>query len=275
MYQQTIATRIDIEGTGLHSGKLIKMKICEGPPDSGIVFKRVDIEGHNEIKAHAKNVVNVDRCTTVGRDGIKISTIEHFMAAAYGLGIDNLLIEIDGEELPALDGSADVFCKRLKAGGIKSCGKERYFLTIRTPLFVENKYAKIIALPGKGLRLTCIIDYSHPVVQGQVFEISLENDSFEEVIAPARTYGFWEEVSDLWERNLALGGNLDNALVIKKDGYTSQLRFHNELVRHKCLDLLGDLALIGKRMNAHFISLRGGHSLNFEMVKSLESMEVN
>jgi UDP-3-O-acyl N-acetylglucosamine deacetylase len=271
MKQRTIADPVTIEGIGLHTGKLATMRLMEGAPGSGILFTRIDMPEKPVIAAHVGNVINVDRCTVLGKNGARISTVEHFMAAVYGLGLDNLMVEIHGEEVPAMDGSAKIFCSIIEEAGYKEQEGERRCPALDVPLWVENEGALLIALPAVELKLTCIIDFSHPLVGTQIYEVIVTPSSFLSEIAPARTFGFLEEVTTLRERELALGGDLGNALVIKPDGFSSPLRFEDELVRHKCLDLLGDLALLGVRPHLHIISLRGGHSLNARLTKAIDS----
>jgi UDP-3-O-acyl N-acetylglucosamine deacetylase len=269
MKERTIARTVTLEGVGLHSGKSAMMRLLEGPPGTGIVFTRTDLPEKPWIAATVDNVINVDRCTVIGRDNVRVSTVEHFMAAVHGLGIDNLMIEMSGEEVPAMDGSAAAFCRALEEAGAKEQEQERRCLNLEAPLSVEHEGAILVALPSRELRLTCIIDFSHPLVGTQIHEVTINPLSFVPEIAPARTFGFLEEVMSLRARALALGGDFQNALVITPEGFSSPLRFDNELARHKCLDLLGDLALLGMRLPLHVLSLRGGHALNIKLAREI------
>jgi UDP-3-O-acyl N-acetylglucosamine deacetylase len=274
MKQRTISREVSCAGIGLHTGAQVTMTLQEGQKDSGIVFVRTDLPGAPEVRAHVRNVVNVERCTILGRDSMRIATVEHFLAACYGLGIDNLKVLIDGEEVPALDGSARLFCDCLLGAGVKEQEKERETLTLTEPLSVRQGSALLVALPWDGLKLTGIIDFPHPMVGTQMYECELDPSHFVSELAPSRTFGFWEEVESLLARGLARGGSFDNAVVIRQDGFSTALRFPDELVRHKCLDLLGDIALAGKRVSAHLISLKAGHALHREMMQKIQSLEV-
>jgi UDP-3-O-acyl N-acetylglucosamine deacetylase len=274
MKQTTIGREIEMKGVGLHTGCQVCMTVREGPENSGIVFIRCDLPGLPEVRAEVKNVVNIERCTVLGRDTFTISTVEHFLGACYGMEIDNLRVELHGEELPALDGSALPFCRSLAQAGIKEQHTEREEIVLDEPLWVARGDALLIALPWQGLKLTGIIDFRHPMVGTQMCELQLTPSSFIDELAPSRTFGFWEEVESLLARNLARGGSFDNAVVIRQDGFSTPLRFPDELVRHKCLDLLGDLALVGKRASLHLLSMKAGHALHIEMMKKITSREV-
>ncbi|MHC9543843.1 MAG: UDP-3-O-acyl-N-acetylglucosamine deacetylase [Vulcanimicrobiota bacterium] len=273
MKQRTVANSFDMEGIGLHKGKKVHMTINPAPPDSGIVFVRSDCEDRPRIAASFSEVTGVERCTALGKGDVRIITVEHFLASAYGLAVDNLEVEIDNEELPALDGSARLFCQAFMDSGIREQEREKRTLEINAPLYAARGDGLLIALPGEALCLTCIIAYDHPMVKTQLYEMTVTPERFFSECAPARTYGFWEEVEGLYERNLALGGSLENAVVIKQDSFMTPLRFDNEMVRHKCLDLLGDLALLGCSLKGHIISLRAGHALNIEILKLLSGGE--
>jgi UDP-3-O-acyl N-acetylglucosamine deacetylase len=273
MKQRTIGKAFQLEGIGLHTGKEVCMKVSPAQPDSGIVFIRTDLQDRPRIPASFSEVAGVDRCTAVGRGDARVSTVEHFLASAYALSVDNAEVEIDSEELPALDGSATIFCQGFIDSGSVEQDMERKTLSVKTPLFAARGDCLLMAVPGDELRLTCIIVYDHPMVKTQLFEMTVTAGRFVSECAPARTYGFWEEVEGLYSRNLALGGSLDNAVVIKQDCFMTPLRFDNEMVRHKCLDLLGDLALLGRDLKGHFISLRAGHALNIEILKQLSGGE--
>ncbi len=271
--QRTVAKSFEMRGRGLHKGKEVHMMINPAPPDSGIVFVRSDCEDRPRIAASFSEVAGVERCTALGKGDVRISTVEHFLASAYGMGVDNLEVEIDNEEVPALDGSARLFCQGFLDSGIREQEREKRTLEVKAPIYAIRDNGLLVALPGEDLRLTCIIEYDHPMVKTQLYETTVTPERFISECAPARTYGFWEEVEDLYKRNLALGGSLENAVVIKQDGFMTPLRFDNEMVRHKCLDLLGDLALLGCSLKGHFISLRAGHALNIEILKLLRGGE--
>ena len=274
MTQSTIESTIRIAGTGLHTGRQITMTVKPAGLDNGIVFVRTDVPGNPSVPATVEHVVNVERCTVLGLDNVQIATVEHFLAACYGLSVDNLTVEIDSGEVPAMDGSARLFCDVLVNAGRRELGGERKVLCLKEPQVVGMGRSLLMALPSDRLRLTAIIDFAHPMVGTQLFEYDSEKDTFVDHIAPSRTFGFWEEVQALRDRNLAKGGSFDNALVVMPDGFSSPLRFPDELVRHKCLDLFGDMALVQRDMQVHFVSLRAGHALHVELMKKLRSLEV-
>lgn len=274
MKQRTISSAFEIQGKGLHSGKPVRIRVEGAPEDSGILFERKDLSGTPILRAEVSNVVDVKRCTVLGNERFRISTVEHFLAAAYGLGLNNLKVTIDSEEMPATDGSSKVFCEYFLKAGIEEQGREIERWMPSAPLFVKEGNAVVIALPSDELKITSIFESSHSMVPTQIFESAIEPESFITELAPARTFCFWEEVKGLWECNLGIGGDYDNALVIMPDGFSTPLRFANEIARHKCLDLLGDVALFRKCLGVHLISVRAGHLLNIQLLKIFDSLEV-
>lgn len=274
MRQKTIAGPVEIHGKGLHTGREVKIVVTSEKADTGILFERVDLPGRPVLRADVGNVVNVDRCTVIGNGDFRISTVEHFMAAASGLGIDNLRVLIDGEEMPALDGSSRIYCEQFLSAGVKEQHHKKKRYTLRSSQFAAQGNAVILALPADDFHVTCLFESSHPMVPSQILEYIPSPESFVKEIAPARTFCFWEDVQQLREKNLALGGDLDNALVIKPDGFSTPPRFDGEMVRHKCLDLLGDAALLGRWTAMHLISIRAGHRLNIGLMKKLDFKEV-
>lgn len=271
MYQKTIENSFELSGIGLHTGKNSTIKVFPAKENSGIVFYRTDLPNKPSIPANYSKVTSTLRSTTLGENSIQIATVEHFLAALYGLGIDNLKIELNGEELPALDGSALIFTQALQNAGIvmQNILKKEYL--IKEPLIIHEDDAYLIVLPDNKLKITYIIQFPHSLVGTQWFSFKLNKQTFINDIAPSRTFGFLEEIQTLFEKKLALGGNLENAILIKPDGYSSPLRFSNELVRHKCLDLLGDLALTGLILKAHIIVIKGNHTLNIKFIHNLLS----
>ncbi|MDQ7824791.1 MAG: UDP-3-O-acyl-N-acetylglucosamine deacetylase [Candidatus Eremiobacteraeota bacterium] len=274
MGQHTIASAVRIEGKGLHSGCPVVMELSPAPEDTGVVFYRRDHPEFPPLKARASSVVNTERCTILGNSHFTVSTVEHLLAACCGSGIDNLAIHIDAGEVPVLDGSALPFCNVLLKAGRCTQKKDRRSARLRKPFWIARGESLIAALPSDTLRFTVLIDYEHPLVGVQVFEYTLAQETFLSEVAPARTFGLWEEVKILLEKNLARGGDLENALVIMPEGYSSPLRLPLEPVRHKCLDLIGDYFLAGAAIPLHIVSIRAGHALNAELVKYLESLEV-
>ena len=268
MRQHTIRKPVGIEGVGLHSGKVARITLAPAPADAGIVF-RVRSTGER-IPARAESVVNSHYATTVGVNGTRIQTVEHLMAAVSGLGIDNLDIEVDGPEIPALDGSAKPFVALLAfAGRVQQSARIRP-LTLPCPLRVGGGGRWIHIVPAERLRITYTLDNDHPAIGTQVLSWTPSERSFVEEFAPARTYGFLKDLGLMRKNGLARGGSLDNAIVLGNRGALNGLRYRDEFVRHKMLDLVGDLALLGRPIRAHVIARNGGHALNIELVLAVQ-----
>jgi len=268
MRQQTIRRTVALEGIGLHSGKQVKITLSPAPPDSGIVF-RVGPDGH-PIPAAPESVVDSHYATTIGRNGTRIQTVEHLMAAAAGLGIDNLSVEVEGTELPAVDGSAKPFVGLLNTAGRATQSARRRPIVIRQPIHVGSGNRWIQIVPGPELRISYTLDNDHPAIGTQVLTWVPTEESFINEFAPARTYGFLKDLGAMRKHGLALGGSLDNAIVVGKRGTLNGLRYRDEFVRHKVLDLVGDLALLGRPIHGHVIARNAGHALNFELVVEIQ-----
>ncbi len=268
MRQHTIRKPVGIEGVGLHSGKVARITLAPAPADAGIVF-RVRSTGER-IPARAESVVNSHYATTVGVNGTRIQTVEHLMAAVSGLGIDNLDIEVDGPEIPALDGSAKPFVALLAAAGRVQQSARLRPLTLPCPLRVGDGGRWIHIVPAERLRITYTLDNDHPAIGTQVLSWTPSERSFVEEFAPARTYGFLKDLGLMRKNGLARGGSLDNAIVLGNRGALNGLRYRDEFVRHKMLDLVGDLALLGRPIRAHVIARNGGHALNIELVLAVQ-----
>lgn len=269
--QRTIRDNISCTGIGLHSGKTVKMTIKPATPDSGIQFIRTDMGVPQVIKAHFENVIDTNFSTTIGINGNRVSTVEHLMAAFFGLGIDNALVEIDGPEIPIMDGSSAPFIFLLKSAGIREQRKSKQFIVIKRPIRIQDGNRSISIKPSKELKISFLIDFPHPLIKDQRFELRFSDKNFVKEISKARTFGFLKDMKTLRDAGLAQGGSLDNAIVIddyrvlNEDG----LRYSDEFVRHKILDFIGDLAIIGAPVIGHFIIERSGHSLNQAMLKKL------
>ena len=269
--QRTIRDNIGCTGIGLHSGEKVSLTIKPAPPDRGIKFIRKDLAGRHVIKANFENVVNTHMSTTIGINGNRISTIEHLMAALFGFGIDNALIEIDGPEVPIMDGSSAPFIFLLKSVGIKVQKKPKQFIVLKKTLKVQEGNRSICIYPSKELKISYTIDFHHPLIKNQKYVLRFSGKDFIKEISKARTFGFLKDVQTLREAGLAMGGSLDNAIVIddfrilNEDG----LRYKDEFVRHKILDFIGDLAIIGSPIIGHFVVQKSGHSLNQAMLKKL------
>jgi UDP-3-O-[3-hydroxymyristoyl] N-acetylglucosamine deacetylase len=268
MRQHTIRKPVGIEGIGLHSGKVARITLSPAPADSGIVF-RVRATGQR-IPARADRVVNSHYATTVGVNGTRIQTVEHLMAAVSGFGVDNVEIEVDGPEIPALDGSAKPFVALLSlAGRVQQSARLRP-LTIPCALRVGGNGRWMQIVPSDTFRITYTLDNEHPAIGTQVLSWTPTERSFVEDFAPARTYGFLKDLGLMRKNGLARGGSLDNAIVLGNQGALTGLRYRDEFVRHKILDLLGDLALLGRPLMGHVIARNGGHALNLELVQTIQ-----
>ena len=269
MFQRTIARSVDCAGVGLHTGRRVRMVLKPGPEGSGIRFLRRDL-GRRTIPALYTHIADTRYATCLRRGDREVRTVEHLLAAAYGLEIDNLTVELDGPEVPILDGSAAPFVRLLaEAGGITQ-KRPRKYLLIRRPFEIVDGDKRIQVLPAAGLRLSYAIDFQHPMIPYQEISMTVTPERFLREIAPARTFCRLEEVEQLRSMGLVRGGSLDNAVVVSRDRLLNgQLRFHNEFVRHKILDLLGDLCLAGYRMAGHVVAFRAGHQLHTRFVAEL------
>lgn len=266
--QQTIRTPVSMTGIGLHSGAQVRMTLLPAAADTGIIFRAAD---GTMIPAAPDHVVDTRSATTVGAFGAKVRTIEHLMAAASALGVDNLLVEVDAEEIPAADGSAKPFVDLLYAAGRASLPAPRQPIVITEPIRVGDEGRWLQALPCDGLRISYTLDNRHPVIGLQVTSLAVTEASFVEEIAAARTYGFLRDVPMMRQNGLARGGSLDNAIVVgKRIVLNDSLRFADEFVRHKVLDLIGDLAVLGRPVRAHVIGRNAGHALNHQLVAAIQ-----
>jgi UDP-3-O-[3-hydroxymyristoyl] N-acetylglucosamine deacetylase len=268
MRQHTIRKAVSLEGVGLHSGKTVRVTLSPGPADSGIVFRAG--ERAEPIPAAPESVVDSHYATTIGKNGVRIQTIEHLMAAAAGLGMDNLDVHVDGTELPAADGSAKPFVQLILAAGRAQQGSRQRPIRIAQPLRVGGGGRWIRIVPADGFRISYTLDNEHPAIGTQVLSWVPTEESFIADYAPARTYGFLKDLGFLRKSGRALGGSLDNTIVIGKSGTLNGLRYRDEFVRHKVLDLLGDLALLGRPIEGHVIARNAGHALNFELVIAIQ-----
>jgi UDP-3-O-[3-hydroxymyristoyl] N-acetylglucosamine deacetylase len=256
-------------GIGLHSGQPVTMEIRPAPAHHGIVFERADAGGRR-VRALAQNVLHTRYQTTLSENGTTVATTEHLLSALYALGIDNALVEIEGAEVPILDGSAAPYLFMLREAGMQELGAARRVLVIEEPVSVIEDGCSIEIEPAAGLAVAYGVDYRHPIVGGQRYTGSLDLRTYVEEIAPARTFCFLREVEALRRQGLALGGSLDNAVVVGDDGVLNEsLRFPDEFVRHKVLDLVGDLALLGADLVGHVRAERAGHRLHTRLVREI------
>lgn len=269
--QRTLRREVGCTGIGLHTGERVGIKVRPAPPDTGICFVRTDLPGSPMIKASFENVVDTTLATTIGRNGCRVATIEHLMAAFFGLGVDNAVVEIDGPEVPIMDGSAAPFVFLLRSAGIKPQNKAKKFFVIKRPFHIEDGDRSVSISPSKELRIIYTINFNHPLLRDQTFDTTFSSKEFTKEISRARTFGFLKDVQALKKAGLAKGGSLDNAIVVddfkllNEDG----LRYEDEFVRHKILDFIGDLSILGAPVIGHFEVKRSGHFLNQEMLRKL------
>ncbi|MGD0624591.1 MAG: UDP-3-O-acyl-N-acetylglucosamine deacetylase [Thermodesulfobacteriota bacterium] len=235
------------------------------------MFTRQDLPKKVKIKAHIDNVVDATLATTLGREGVKVSTVEHLMAAFAGLGIDNAEVELDGPEVPIMDGSAEPFNNLLKKAGIQLQEMVKKFVIIKRPVTVTEGDRQATLLPSNDFKISYTIDFKHPLISNQYYLIQISNGNFEREICRARTFGFLKEYETLKARGFARGGSLENAVVIDETRVINEggLRFADEFVRHKILDSIGDLWLLGAQVIGHFIGYKSGHTLNHKLIRKL------
>ncbi len=267
--QTTIGRSVSTRGVGLHTGADVSLRLTSAPPDSGIVFRRTDFQNF-EIEAHRKYVSRVVLATTLMKRGVMLSTVEHLMSALYGLGIDNLIVEIDSLEVPILDGSALPFVEMIGRAGIIEQARERRFLKLTREVRCEDGDKFIAITPADEFRISYEIDFAHPAIGVQSLDLSVEPEAYRKELAFARTFGFLHEVEQLRKSNLIRGGSLDNAVVLDEQGiYNGELRKKDEFVRHKVLDLIGDIALCGYPILGHIRAFKAGHALHTALVRQI------
>jgi UDP-3-O-[3-hydroxymyristoyl] N-acetylglucosamine deacetylase len=272
MYRQrTLKSEVAVTGVGLHSGRRVTLTLKPGAADSGVRFVRTDGAARVEIPATVESVVDTTLATTLGRGGTTVGTVEHLLAALYGMGIDNVVADVDGPEIPALDGSAEPFVEMMRKVGIARQEAPKTFFVIDRPVRVEEpgKWAELV--PARGLSIEYRVHFNHQLLGEQKMSVDLCGEDFSKVVAPARTFGFAKEVDALRARGLALGGSLENAVVLDGDHYLNPdgLRFADECVRHKVLDAIGDLALFGMSVVGRFRADRSGHTLNNRLARAV------
>ncbi|MBN1468158.1 MAG: UDP-3-O-[3-hydroxymyristoyl] N-acetylglucosamine deacetylase [Fusobacteriaceae bacterium] len=273
MKRKTINKNIKYMGIGLHKGEDIKLKLKPAKSGEGIVFKRVDFEeGKNIIKLDNQNVFELTRGTNLKNEfGAQIYTIEHFLSALYALQITDLNVEIDGNELPIIDGSAFKFLELLEESVI-DLEDDIEELVIKSPIYVSKGDKYVIGMPYDGYKITYAINFNHSFLKSELLEMEINYENYKNEISKARTFGFDFELEYLKANNLALGGSLDNAIVITKDGVLNPggLRYDDEFVRHKMLDIIGDLKVLNRPIKGHLVAVKAGHAINNEFAKELE-----
>ena len=266
--EQTIASPLEFAGVGLHSGAPVTMRLLPAPAGSGIVFRRTDLDNF-EIPANGRNVAKVSYATSLMRQSVLISTTEHLLSACIGMGVDNVIVELDNLELPILDGSALPYVKAFESVGIREQRRKRETLRVLHPVEVRDGEKFIGVYPGQGYRISYTIDFPEPIGQ-QKTNVDLAAETYGSEIAPARTFGYKADESKLRDMGLIRGAGPDNAIILGANGpENGPLRFPDEYVRHKVLDLIGDLALAGRRIEGHVVAVRAGHAMHTAFVARL------
>jgi UDP-3-O-[3-hydroxymyristoyl] N-acetylglucosamine deacetylase len=271
--QRTLKNSIRATGVGLHSGQKVFMSLLPAGPDTGVIFRRVDLETPVEIPAYALNVGATELASTLMKDGAKVATVEHLMSAIAGLGIDNCVVELSAPEVPIMDGSSGPFVFLIQSAGIQEQDAPKRFIRIRQPVQVQDgdKYARFE--PYEGFRVSFSIDFRHPVFKTsrQTATVDFSTTSFVKEVSRARTFGFMRDVESMRSKNLALGGSLDNAVVLDEYRVLNNegLRYEDEFVRHKILDAIGDLYLLGHSLIGSYTAYKSGHQLNNKLLRAL------
>ena len=268
-YQLTIQRPVEIDGVGLHTAVPSHLRFVPAPADTGIVFRRVDLDNF-EIEAHVRNVARVSYATSLMKQGVLLSTTEHVLAALYSCGVDNVYVELDALELPILDGSSKPYIDLLARAGTRTLRRQRRYIRVTKPLEFSDGDRRIGIYPADEFSVHCFVDYDHPAVGPQEVEITVDRESFSREIAPARTFGFMKDFPGLQAMGLIRGGSIENAIVLDKDSILNgPLRFPDEFGRHKALDLIGDLALVGRPLKARIVAHKAGHALHTQLVTRL------
>ncbi len=268
--QTTLAESVEARGIGLHTAVPVQVRLMPAPPDTGYVFRRTDLGGF-EIPATVESVAHCSYATTLMRTGVMLSTVEHLLSALRGCGVDNAYVEVDNLEVPIMDGSAEAFAEMIESAGLVDQPTARRALLVREKVSAVSGNRRISIEPADAFEIDCVIDFPHPLIGVQHRSVTLDNGSFAREIASARTFGFIEEVEALRRANLIRGGSLDNAIVLTRDGMLNEtgLRWSDEFVRHKILDIIGDLALLGMPLMGRVTAERSGHLLHAALMASL------
>ena len=268
--QTTIGNTVETSGVGLHSAVQVEVRLVPAPPDTGYVFRRTDLGGF-EIPATVESVTHCSYATTLMRTGVMLSTVEHLLSALRGAAVDNVFIEVDNLEIPIVDGSAEVFWEMIERAEVVEQPLARKALRVRERVRVEEGDRRIQIEPADGFEIDCMIDFKHPMIGVQRYFFEMTNGAFGREIASARTFGFTQEIEALRRANLIRGGSLDNAIVLTPDGMLNKtgLRFKDEFVRHKILDIIGDLALLGMPVVGRVTAERSGHLLHASLMTKL------
>ncbi len=270
--QRTLKKEVAFSGVGLHTGKAVSLRFCPSPPHSGIVFQRTDLPGKPTIPAAIEYVQETARSTSIGIGSCSIQTVEHVLAAVHAYQIDNLCIQVTEAEPPIGDGSSLPFVEMIEQAGIEEQSQTTSSVVLKSPVHFTMGSTHLVAIPSDTYRISCTLHYPNtPVIRSQYCSFEVTEENFKREIAPCRTFALYEEITALMERGLIRGGSLENAVVIKDNVVFSKegLRFADEMVRHKVLDLIGDLSLVGFHFLAHVIAIRSGHLSNIALGKEL------
>jgi len=267
--QRTLRRQISCVGIGLHSGNKVNLTLKPAPADFGIRFRRIDL-GDFEVPANVRNLAGIQLATGLAHNEVSVETVEHLLAALVSMGIDNVAIELNSPEVPIMDGSAAPFVYLVHEAGVKRLPQPRKYLKIIRPIAISRGDKRIALYPSDHFKVTYSISYDHPLLRHQSRTIRITEESFVEDVAPARTFTFLKDVEMLRQNGLALGGSLDNAIVLGETGVLNNaLRFEDEFVRHKILDAIGDLALVGYPVIGHLVAHRAGHALHTEFAAKI------
>lgn len=274
--QHTIAKEVSFSGIGIHTGNLTTISFRPAPPDSGVTFYRADLPNKPAIKADIDHIVDNARGTTIAVNGAEVKTVEHVMAAIVGMGLDNVAIEVDANEAPIGDGSALPFMTALKKAGSVEQDAERKYIKVKEPVYYREDDVTLSVLPSDVLRITMTIAYSHIAIGTQYASFTITPESFEKEVAPARTYCLMSDVRTLLDQGLIQGGSIENAIIIGDEGILNEgLRYPDEFVRHKVLDILGDLFLLGRPVIGHVIAVKSGHGPHHKFAQEIKKALLN
>ena len=272
--QRTIQREVILKGIGLHTANKVNITFKPADIDTGIIFRRTDLAEKPTIKASLENLLpeyNSLRRTSIGKDGVEVHTIEHLMAALAGLRIDNLYIDIDNNEMPGLDGSSTEFLDTLEKADIKEQEKTRQYYAVKEPIIIEDKAAYILAFPSSEFKISYTLSYNHPLLKAQFLEMDITPELFKKELVSARTFCLQDETNELKQQGLGKGATYDNTVVLGKNGVVkNKLRYEDEFVRHKIIDLIGDLYLLTQPIKGHIIALKSGHALNLKLVRKID-----
>ena len=269
--QQTLKSNTAVSGIALHTGDRVNLALHPAPPNSGLCFRRIDLAGAPEVSALIENVVGTQRGTTIAAGEARVHTVEHLLAALNAMGVDNALIEMGGAEPPILDGSAEPFVAMIQAAGVVCQAAARVWLCPQKPLYLRQAETQMVVLPDTEFRITCTVKFGATPLDCQFISLSVTEASFRAELCAARTFCLYHEIEPLMAANLIAGGSLDNAVVVMGDAILSKegLRYPDEFVRHKVLDIVGDLYLLGQRLRAQIIAVKPGHPSNVELARLL------